>query len=354
MPTKILIIDDNKEILENVNELLELAGYTIFTANNGKKGLELARENKPDLILCDIMMPELDGYGVIRALRNNSELAGIPFVFMSAKAEKTDFRLGMDLGADDYLTKPFSGDDLLKIVEARIKRSQLFKATAGNSLDKWNNSENSVNPSDWMNIFCDNRTIKKIRKKDMLFMEGEPSNFLYFLISGKMKIFKSNEWGKEYIVDIYKEGDFFGYSALIGKNGLHKESAMAIEESEVALIPRHDFFKLLDSNSEMAMKFIELISSNFSEAEEKLLKLAYDSARKRVAEAIVFVFKKYQMGEGDSMSFSLQRDNISALSGISPESVSRNLTDFRTEGLIETCNGTIKILNLKKLETLKN
>lgn len=354
MSTKILIIDDNKEILENVNELLELAGYTIFTANNGKKGLELARENKPDLILCDIMMPELDGYGVIRALRNISELAGVPFVFMSAKAEKTDFRMGMDLGADDYLTKPFSGDDLLRVVEARLKRGQLLKTIPENKEGNSNQLKITSNPSDWMNLFCDNRTIKKTRKKDMLFMEGEPSNFLYYLISGKMKIFKSNELGKEYIINIYKEGDFLGYAALLENNGLHKESAMAIEESEVALIPRNDFFKLLSSGSEMAMKFIKLMSSNFSETEEKLLKLAYDSARKRVAEAILFVYKKYNVGEDSTQSFSLQRDNISALSGISPESVSRNLTDFREEGLIETCNGMVKILNLKKLETLKN
>jgi CRP-like cAMP-binding protein len=138
------------------------------------------------------------------------------------------------------------------------------------------------------------------------------------------------------------------------EDGQHKESAMAIEDSEVAVIPREEFFQLLYSNSEVAMSFIKLISRNFSDAGEKLLKLAYDSARKRVAEAIIFVSKKYQVEGKDELCFSLLRENISALSGISPESVSRNLTDFKEEKLIETSNGSIKILNLRKLETLKN
>ena len=184
-------------------------------------------------------------------------------------------------------------------------------------------------------------------------MDGDSPNFLYFVVSGKIKVFKSNEMGKEFIIDIYKEGDFLGYVALLVDNK-YRESAMAIENSEVALIPRQDFFQLLHSNHEVSMKFIKLMSSNFSDAEEKLLKLAYDSARKRVAEAIIFVSKKYEIEGKNDLSFALLRENISALSGISPESVSRNLTDFKKEGLIETCNGSIKILNLKKLEVLKN
>ena len=123
----ILIIDDSSDMRENANELLELAGYKTYTATNGKEGLDLARKHKPDLILCDIMMPELDGYGVLRALENIPEMVSTPFVFLTAKAERTDFRKGMDLGADDYITKPFSGDDLLRVVSARLKKSLLLK-----------------------------------------------------------------------------------------------------------------------------------------------------------------------------------------------------------------------------------
>lgn len=353
MKKTILIIEDSADMRENTAEILEVAGYKTITASNGKDGLQLAQKSEPDLVLCDIMMPILNGYGVLRAFENIPQMVGTPFIFMTAKAEKKDFRKGMDLGADDYLTKPFSGDDLLRIVASRLKKHDLLKEMLENKLNGLNELVTSANKEQGIDILAGHRTVKKLRNKDMLFMEGDSSNFLYFIVSGKIKIFKSNESGKEYIIDIHKEGDFLGYVALL-EDCKHKEFAMAIENSEVALIPKQDFFQLLYNNNEIAVKFVRLISRNFEEAAEKLLKLAYDSARKRVAEALIFVSKKYQVDGKDELSFTLLRENISALSGISPESVSRNLTDFKEEGLIETENGSIKILNLKKLETLKN
>ncbi|MGZ4033401.1 MAG: response regulator [Bacteroidia bacterium] len=353
MENTILIIEDGEEIRENTAELLELAGYTVYTANNGKEGLESARRKRPDLVLCDIMMPELDGYGVLRAFENIPEVVGTPFIFVTSKAEKSDIRAGMDMGADDYLTKPFSGDDLLRVVAARLKKKRLIKERYENNLEGLNNFMHTAKVQKGIESLSDQRTIKRFRKKDMLYIEGDQSGFLYFIVSGKIKVYKSNELGKEYITDISKEGDFLGYIALL-EDGFHKDSAMAIEDSEVAVIPKDDFFKLLYSNNDVAITFIKLLCRNFSGIGEKLIKLAYDSARKRVAEAIIFVSKKYQVEGKDELSFTLLRENISALSGISPESVSRNLTDFKEEGLIETCNGSIKIINLKKLETLKN
>ena len=349
----ILIIDDSADMRENANELLELAGYKTYTATNGKEGLDLARKHKPDLILCDIMMPELDGYGVLRALENIPEMVSTPFVFLTAKAERTDFRKGMDLGADDYITKPFSGDDLLRVVSARLKKSMLLKKNFERNINGLTDFINTAKIQGDISLLSGNKTIKKVRRKEMIFMEGDSPNYLYFIVSGKIKIFKSNEWGKEYIVDIQKSGDFFGYIALL-EDGNHKESAMAIDNTEIALIPRNDFFQLLHSNKEVSIKFIKYISSSLAEAEDKLLKLAYNSARKRVAEALLFVYRKYKEEGKTDFTFSLNRENISALAGISPESVSRNLTDFREEGLIHTENGTIKIVDYKKLENLKN
>ena len=107
---RVLVIEDNDDIREGTVEILELAGYDAIAANNGKLGVELALSSSPDIILCDIMMPELDGYGVLYLLSKNPKLASIPFIFMTAKAERADMRKGMEMGADDYLTKPF--DDL--------------------------------------------------------------------------------------------------------------------------------------------------------------------------------------------------------------------------------------------------
>lgn len=114
------------DVLENTEELLSLAGYETITASNGIEGLEKARNEQPDLVLCDILMPRLDGYGVLQAFQTISELKEVPFVFMTAKSQRSDFRTGMDLGADDYLTKPFTGEELLKVVTSRLKKSILI------------------------------------------------------------------------------------------------------------------------------------------------------------------------------------------------------------------------------------
>ena len=114
---KILLIEDNLDVRENTEEILSLANYKVFTAANGKIGVELAHTEKPDLIICDIMMPELDGYGVLHILSKNEDTARIPFIFLTAKTEKSDIRKGMNLGADDYLTKPFDDTDLLNAIE---------------------------------------------------------------------------------------------------------------------------------------------------------------------------------------------------------------------------------------------
>ena len=120
----LLLIEDNIEIRENTAEILELAGYKVQTAENGKVGVEMALKEKPDLIICDIMMPVLDGYGVLHLLNKNPELTGIPFIFLTAKAERSDFRKGMEMGADDYITKPFDSEVLLLKIKAILKRNE--------------------------------------------------------------------------------------------------------------------------------------------------------------------------------------------------------------------------------------
>ena len=121
---KILVIEDEPEMRRNLATILKLEKFTALAAENGRTGLDLARREKPDLILCDIMMPELDGHEVVQALRNEPALASIPFIFLTAKGEKSDQRSGMELGADDYLTKPVSKADLLGAIRARLRRAE--------------------------------------------------------------------------------------------------------------------------------------------------------------------------------------------------------------------------------------
>lgn len=115
--TKILVIEDEETVRENILELLDAEGFEAIAAENGRIGLNLAQQHRPDLILCDIRMPELDGYGVLSALRSEPETAGIPFLFLTAKAAKTDVNLGMELGASNYITKPFTLVELLTAIE---------------------------------------------------------------------------------------------------------------------------------------------------------------------------------------------------------------------------------------------
>jgi len=122
---KILVIEDEPEMRRNITALLRFQNYEPIAAENGRAGIETARREKPDLILCDVMMPELDGYGVLQALQADTSLARTPFIFLTAKGEKDDLRSGMDLGADDYLTKPVANADLVRAIEARLRRSEM-------------------------------------------------------------------------------------------------------------------------------------------------------------------------------------------------------------------------------------
>lgn len=111
----------------NIALLLEMEGYEVFVAENGKTGLEAARKRRPDLVICDVMMPEMDGHGVVQALRAEKESATVPFIFLTARSEKTDVRIGMNFGADDYLTKPVNREDLVAAIEARLVRAEAIE-----------------------------------------------------------------------------------------------------------------------------------------------------------------------------------------------------------------------------------
>jgi len=140
--TKLLVIEDQVPMRRNIALLLEMEGFDVVTADNGVTGVEAARREHPDLILCDVMMPELDGYGVVQALRADQDLASIPFVFLTAKGDKADVRIGMNFGADDYLTKPVIREDLLAAVQARLARAKSFNERMHHAVEKANGGFN--------------------------------------------------------------------------------------------------------------------------------------------------------------------------------------------------------------------
>ncbi|GJM61017.1 MULTISPECIES: response regulator [Persicobacter] len=350
---KILLIEDNHEMRENTAEILELANYEVITAENGKVGVEKAQKELPDLIVCDVMMPELDGYGVLYLLGKNPASASIPFIFLTAKAERSDFRKGMEMGADDYLTKPFDDMELLNAVESRLKKSDLFKKDFAQDLGGLDDFFNTAENNDLASLSKD-RKVKTYKRKEIIYHEEAIPNGLFFISKGKVKTYKTNEDAKEYITGLFKAGDFIGYMALLEITN-YTESAMALEDSEICFIPKEDFFSLLTSKREVAHKFIKILSNNLKESEERLLNLAYNSVRQRVAEALIMLEGRYnEKDKPGDFTMSITREDLANIVGTSTESVIRTLADFKDEGLIEIRGRNIKVIELGRLQSIKN
>ena len=350
---KILIIEDNDSIRENTAEILEMINYKVFAARNGKIGVEIALRETPDLILCDILMPVLDGFGVLHMLRKNPSTRHTPFIFITAKTEREDFRKGMELGADDYITKPFSETELLKAIECQLEKVKSVKAEYMNELKKTEKLAKPLNGKDMLNELVSGRNINKYKKKQLIFSEGNRPTCLFYIQKGKVKTFKSNENGKELVVGLFKENDFFGYVDLL-ENTNYNESAAAMEETELAIIPREDFQELLNSNPNVSKKFIQMLAKNIAENKNKLLGLAYNSLRKKVADALITLYEKYKSGNDEIFPINITRDNLASIAGTAIESLIRTLGDFKHEKLIDIDDGVITILNKKKLENLMN
>ncbi len=344
---RILIIEDNTEVRENLAELLELSDYEVETAENGKVGVGKALQSPPDLILCDVMMPELDGFGVLRILEKKPETSDIPFIFLTAKAERVDFRKGMNLGADDYLTKPFDDVELLDAIEMRLKKSERQQRDQPTAEGTWSAFAREGKGEAALAALSANREERHYGKKDFLFQEDDTARYLFLIETGQIKTFCSNEWGKEYINQLYRAGDFLGYEALL-RDKPYAESAVATEPTRVRLIPKADFLDLLYRDRDLAAKFIKLLAGNVVEKEQRLLSLAYDSIRKRVAEALL---RLAQRGEA-AAPIRIRREDLAALVGTAKESVIRTLSDFKTEGLIAVEGGAIHLLRQQQLEDL--
>ena len=349
----LLLIEDNPDVRENTSEILTLAGYHVITADNGKTGFEAAKKHKPVLIICDIMMPLVDGYEVLSMLNSEKTTAGIPFIFLTAKSERADLRKGMSQGADDYITKPFEEKELLDAIEARLKKSSLIQSDfqqSAEGIDAFITTANSISE---LNTISKNRSLHLFKKKQIIYNEGLHPRGIYFIQKGKVKSYKSNEDGKEYIIGLHVEGDFFGYLALI-ENTVYSESAETIDDSEILFIPKEDFYSLLKNNNEVAARFIKMLSNNIAEIEDRILKLAYNSVRKRVAEALLFVEKTYNTANLPNFTLAMSREDIAGIVGTSTETVIRALSDFKDEQIIDIKGRSISIKNIEKLRKMKN
>ena len=351
MNRKILVIDDNVEMCKNIAAILKLANYEVLTANSGQLGIELVQENNPDLILCDVMMPDLDGYGVLHILSKNPSTANIPFIFLTAKNDLKDFRTGMNLGADDFITKPFDGLELYNIIELRLKKNDLIKTTFDNNINDINDFFVKTKQLPGFQKVSDKRLSRNYKKRDFVFMEGAQPLYLYFISSGEVKTYKSNSDGKELITGLHRPGEFIGFVPLL-ENKPNNETAVVLKDADIYMIPQQDFLTMIYTNKEIARKFISMLSNNLYETENLLIEIAYQSVRQRVAHALIKL-NGLDILSKNLPSISVTRKNISSMVGTTTESLNRTISDFKDEGILEISGKNLRVLNLQKLEHVR-
>lgn len=343
----ILLIEDDRALRENTMELLELSGYVVLTASNGKIGIEVAKKNLPHIIICDIMMPIVDGYGVLESLSSDEKTKHIPFIFLSAKTEHKEIRKGMDLGADDYLTKPFEESDLISAVESRLAKSELLSRMLAKTSNDQGVSEDEMRTlNELKNFFDDNGEVVDFEEGQTIYQEGSRSNMIYLMLKGLVKCHIMDADGKELITSLYRADDFLGFTSFLN-NIPYQESATAIEPVALAGISKDNLKEILRKNNNISLELMELFTENISVIKGQLLQMAYSSVRKKTAQTLLQFAEIMNRDTEDPIKIS--RNDLASVAGIATESLIRTLSGFKKEGLIDIEGRNIHIKELKAL-----
>ena len=341
MKIKILIIEDNQDVRENLSELLTLSGYETRTAMNGKLGVETAMTFIPDLILCDIMMPEMDGYTVLRILSKNEMLADIPFIFLTAKTELVDVRRGMTLGADDYITKPFDDVELLDTIEMRLRKHHSHAPAGSASPSIINQSTGEQIIRGLPESLLDGEP-RLIRKKDLLFAEGQTCRYVFVIKSGRAIATKIDNYAKEVVTRLYQYPTIIGVASAFAGTKC-QETVKAFEDLEVIPVKKDDFISYVLHDPSTAFYFLQ--------ADEKLLLQAFGSVRMKLAATLVDLYAFY--ADNDSAVIPVAREDLASMAGTAKETIIRCLSEFKEEGLVSIQGSDIIIHAVQKLADLR-
>ncbi|AVR44356.1 transcriptional regulator [Christiangramia fulva] len=345
---KVLLIEDDVTVRENTAELLELSDYEVVTASNGKAGIDKARQYKPDIIICDIMMPEVDGYGVLENLSKDPETANIPFIFLSAKTEHKDIRKGMDLGADDYLTKPFEEEDLLSAIESRLAKMAILNSFKRKEAPK--KTEGNLNNLQELRDVFSGYKLQEYKKGEMIYERGKQSNFFYLVRRGVVKAHRMDRQGKELITQLYKQDDFFGNPGSDPQSS-YEDYATAMENTQLYAVSREEFQKILSNNPKVTLQLVEVLNNNLSELKQQLMDMAYGSVRKKAANTILLFAERIE--KHPLKSIRISRADLAGVAGMAPESLIRTLSEFKKEGLIEIEGRNIKLIDSEALKNVR-
>ncbi len=347
----VLLIEDDIALRENTAELIELSGFHVLTAPNGKIGIDIAKNKLPNIIVCDIMMPEIDGYGVLEALTGYNETSQIPFIFLSAKTEHKEIRKGMNLGADDYLTKPFDEDELISAIESRLAKATLISNLYNQqtSIEASNNNDHLKSLNELKNFFDDYGEVITFKKGSIIFNEGDHSNKIYLISKGIVKGHKMDQSGKELITALYEADSFLGITSFMDIVP-YQESATAIENTTLTAINKSELKKILENSKNVSLEFMEMLTDNLSTIKEQLLQMAYSSMRKKTAQTIMQFAQVLNKKPNEDIKIS--RNDLASVAGIATESLIRTLSSFKKEGYLEIQGRNIKILKLQELKMI--
>ncbi len=348
---KILLIEKDEDIRSNLAQVLELVDYEVFTAQDGHHAAELAKRETPDMIICGSLLPLLDGYGLFKELQSHPATQHSKVLFFTPK----------------HLNGHEHNGETIQTISNSNPPAQIFNTPFSPNKQQFvfaeqpvvNHAECSTQVirlngvEDVLDILIKDRDILYYKKKQIIFSEGNCSRNLYFVKKGKVKIYQTNDIGKQLVVDLYAENDFIGYIPLI-ENCNYNEIAEALEETELIVIPRAEFNQLIKTNQQVMDLFIHLLTKSVTEKKCQMIGLAYNSLRKKVADALVRINDKYNKENSDQFRIDISRDNLAAIAGTATESLIRTLTDFKSEKLIDISNNCIQILNKKRLEDLSN
>ncbi|MEQ5791521.1 response regulator [Muricauda sp. NFXS6] len=344
---KILLVEDDTSLRENIAELLELSGFSVYSASNGRIAVDMAKKNLPDLVLCDIMMPEMDGYGVLEQLSSDQNTRHIPFIFVSAKTEKQDVRRGMNLGADDYLTKPFEEDELLTAIRCRLEKAEQMNAMFKEHPKEVSGEHEIRSLNELKNFFDDHGNLFSFKKDETIYNKGEHSNMVYLILKGVVKSCGLDEEGKELITSIYSEDDFLGFTSLTDHLP-YQEYTVAMEAVELAGISKEKVKAILEDNKSVSLELMDVIAENLTSIKKQLLQMAYSSVRKKTAQTLL-VFSK-AINKDKQGPLKIARSDLAGVAGIATESLIRTLSDFKNEGLIAIENRHIMVVDKDALE----
>ena len=350
---KVLIIEDDELLRENVAEMLELAHYQVYKAGSGKQGVELALQQKPDIVICDIQTPAMDGYSVLDAFSSTPQLDAVPFIFLADSADRAAIPKEMESGADNYITKPFQESELVSAISDRLGKAGALKRNVVPSIERLKELIETARQYKELEYLTQDKKVYLYKRKYVLYFEGAESSRLFYVKKGKVKIYRTNQEGRELITEICKEGDFFGYLSLIEETE-HQETAETMEDSEIVVIPKNEFLSLLYQDRHVAKRLIKMLANSVSAREKLLSGMAYNSLRKRTADSLLFLDAKYKTEEEGSGAIQISRHDIAGIVGASTESLIRTLSDFKKERLIDMAEGKILIVNKQRLQKMRN